>query len=257
MDFQRVSDLTAPDGHAIPGFLFTPASPRGGAVVCHGYGGSKEQMLGIATAVAEKGIAVLAIDLCGHGENMAPIGPAMRDEMEAAVAFVRRFGRTAVDRPQPRGEARADVVGGRHGGDVAVRHDADVPAGQVDVREPPEPGPPRALPGVRPRAAREARPRSVARPPLSPSLLRARHPGASRRRRGPPGPASPRRKAPRLRGHPPGRATRERPDSLPSALVQPQRAPLQPLGLRDRQRVAGRSPRKKPERDAVLSRTVC
>ena len=95
MDFQRVSDLTAQDGHAIPGFLLTPASPRGGAVVCHGYGGSKEQMLGIAVAVAEKGTATLTIDLCGHGENMAPIGPAMRDELEAALAYVRRFGRTA------------------------------------------------------------------------------------------------------------------------------------------------------------------
>ena len=113
MEFQRVSDLTAPDGHAIPGFLLAPASPRGGAVVCHGYGSSKEQMLGIVTAVAEKGIAVLAIDLCGHGENTAPIGPAMRDEMEVAIAFVRRFGRTA-------------VIGHSLGGRLALMSSADV-----------------------------------------------------------------------------------------------------------------------------------
>jgi fermentation-respiration switch protein FrsA (DUF1100 family) len=113
MDFQRVSDLTAPDGHAIPGFLFAPASPRGGAVVCHGYGASKEQMLGIVTAVAERGIAVLAVDLCGHGENTAPIGPAMRDEMESAIAFVRRFGRTA-------------VIGHSLGGRLALMSSADV-----------------------------------------------------------------------------------------------------------------------------------
>jgi dienelactone hydrolase len=87
-----VRDLTATDGHAIPGFLFSPASSRGGAVVCHGYGGSKDHMLGIAAAIAEKGTAALAIDLCGHGENMSPIGPTLHDEMEAAVAFVRRFG---------------------------------------------------------------------------------------------------------------------------------------------------------------------
>jgi pimeloyl-ACP methyl ester carboxylesterase len=113
MDFQRVSDLTAPDGHAIPGFLFVPASPRGGAVVCHGYGASKEQMLGIVTAVAEKGIAVLAVDLCGHGENTAPIGPAMRDEMEAAIAYIRRFGKTA-------------VIGHSLGGRLALMSSADV-----------------------------------------------------------------------------------------------------------------------------------
>src|SRR6266498_1362380 len=113
MDFQRVSGLTAPDGHAIPGFLLSPASPRGGAVVCHGYGGSKEQMLGIAAAVAEKGTAALAIDLCGHGENMSPIGPGMRDELEAAVAFVRRFGKTA-------------VIGHSLGGRLALMSSADV-----------------------------------------------------------------------------------------------------------------------------------
>jgi dienelactone hydrolase len=113
MDFQRVSDLTAPDGHSIPGFLFSPASPRGGAVVCHGYGGSKEQMLGIAVAVAEKGTAALTIDLCGHGENMAPIGPGMRDELEAAVAFVRRFGKAA-------------VIGHSLGGRLALMSSADV-----------------------------------------------------------------------------------------------------------------------------------
>src|SRR5713226_2984934 len=113
MEFQRVNDLIAPDGHVIPAFLLSPASPRGGAVVCHGYGGLKEQMLGIAVAVAEKGMAALTIDLCGHGENMAPIGPAMRDELEAAVAFVRRFGRTA-------------VIGHSLGGRLALMSSADV-----------------------------------------------------------------------------------------------------------------------------------
>jgi len=113
MDFQRVNDLKAPDGHAIPGLLFTPASPRGGAVVCHGYGGSKEQMLGIATALAEKGMAALAIDLCGHGENRTPIGPAMFDELESAVTFVKRFGKTA-------------VIGHSLGGRMALMSSADV-----------------------------------------------------------------------------------------------------------------------------------
>lgn len=113
MDFQRVSDLTAPDGHLIPALLFAPASPRGGAVVCHGYGASKAEMLGVAVAVAEKGMAALVIDLCGHGENKAPIGPAMRDELEAAVAFVRRYG-------------KAGVVGHSLGGRLALMSSADV-----------------------------------------------------------------------------------------------------------------------------------
>ncbi len=95
MNFQRVTDLFAPDGHIIPGLLFSPDSPRGGAVVCPGYGGAKEHMLALAAAIAEKGLAALAIDPCGHGENMAAIGPGMRDEVEAGLHYVRRFGRAA------------------------------------------------------------------------------------------------------------------------------------------------------------------
>lgn len=113
MEFQRIEDLTAPDGHRVPAYLFLPPSPRGGVVVCHGYGGSKNEMLGIAAEIAEKGAAALVIDLCGHGENMSPIGPGMRDEVEAAVAFMRRFGRTA-------------VVGHSLGGRLALMSSADV-----------------------------------------------------------------------------------------------------------------------------------
>ncbi len=112
MNFQQVTDLAAPDGHAIPGFLFSPPSPRGGAVVCHGYGGAKEEMLGLAAAIAERGVAALAIDLRGHGENTAPIGPAMRDDVEAGVRYVRRFGRAA-------------AVGQSLGGRLALMSSAD------------------------------------------------------------------------------------------------------------------------------------
>ena len=93
MNFQRVTDLAAPDGHAIPAYIFLPDSPRGGTVVCAGYGGTKEHVLALSAAIAEKGPAALAIDICGHGENMTPIGPGMCDELEAAVRYVRRFGR--------------------------------------------------------------------------------------------------------------------------------------------------------------------
>lgn len=113
MEFQRVRGLSAPDGHEIPAFLLTPPSPRGGVAVCHGYGGAKEQMLGIAVAIAEKGAVALVFDLCGHGENRAPIGPGMREELEAAVGFVRRFGRTG-------------AIGHSLGGRLALMSSADV-----------------------------------------------------------------------------------------------------------------------------------
>jgi len=95
MNFQRVTDLVAPGGHVIPALIFIPDSPCGGVVVCPGYGGTKEHVLALAAAIAEKGLAALAVDLCGHGQNTAAIGPAMRDEFEAAVRYVRRFGPAA------------------------------------------------------------------------------------------------------------------------------------------------------------------
>ena len=111
-DFRRVTDLTAADGHNIPAFLFTPPTPRGAAVVVHGYGASKEQMLGVAEALVEKKLAALVIDLCGHGENRFAIGAAMRDEVDAAVAYARRFGKVA-------------VVGHSLGGRLALMSSAD------------------------------------------------------------------------------------------------------------------------------------
>ncbi len=93
MNLIRVEDLKAPDGHTIPALLFTADVPRGGgAVVIHPYGGTKEQMLGVALGLVEKGIACLLPDLCGHGENHAEIGVGMLEEMEAGIQYTRRFG---------------------------------------------------------------------------------------------------------------------------------------------------------------------
>src|SRR5712691_4376738 len=85
MNFQRFNELFAPDGHVIPSFLALPDSPRGGAVVFPGYGGTKDHMLALAACVAENRLAARAIAPCGHCENMAAIGPGMRDELEARV----------------------------------------------------------------------------------------------------------------------------------------------------------------------------
>ncbi|HVP43966.1 MAG TPA: alpha/beta hydrolase [Terriglobales bacterium] len=93
MDLRRVTDLKAPDGHGIPALLTEPKSPQGAAVLIPPYGATKEQMLAVALALGEQQIATLSIDLCGHGENQTPIGAVMRDEVDAAVASLRRYGR--------------------------------------------------------------------------------------------------------------------------------------------------------------------
>lgn len=95
MNVERVTALAAADGHNIPAYLLVPDSAQGGAVLIPPYGGTKEHMLGIAVTLGESGIATLAIDLCGHGENRTAIGPVMRDEVESAIRYVRRFGPAA------------------------------------------------------------------------------------------------------------------------------------------------------------------
>lgn len=95
MNLERITTLASTDGHNIPAYLLAAESTHGAAVLIPGYGGAKEHMLGIAVSLAKAGIASLAIDLCGHGENLTPIGPVMYDEMESTLRYARRFGRTA------------------------------------------------------------------------------------------------------------------------------------------------------------------
>jgi dienelactone hydrolase len=95
MNLERITTLAATDGHNIPAYLLTPDSARGGVALIPPYGSTKEHMLGIAATLGEVGIAALSIDLCGHGENRTAIGPVMRDEVESAVRYARRFGRAA------------------------------------------------------------------------------------------------------------------------------------------------------------------
>ncbi len=93
MKIQRAY-VSKPGGDKIPGLLIIPESPRGGALLLPPYGATKEHMLGLAVALSEAGWATLAVDLCGHGENTTHLGPEMLQEMEAALAYLRHFGRT-------------------------------------------------------------------------------------------------------------------------------------------------------------------
>ncbi len=95
MELKRIEELRTADGKPVPAYLLVPERPVGGAALCHGYGGSKEQMLGLGVRVAEAGLATLCFDLRGHGENPAALDAGMLDDFEAAIACVRRYGRVA------------------------------------------------------------------------------------------------------------------------------------------------------------------
>ncbi|OGO43872.1 MAG: hypothetical protein A2Z04_06535 [Chloroflexi bacterium RBG_16_57_9] len=93
MKLNRVHDLKGQDGHMIPAYLIEPDQPEGGLVLIHGYTDAKDDILGFAVHLAEAGVAVLVPDLPGHGGNMAPVGRAVLDDFEQAIAYMRRYGK--------------------------------------------------------------------------------------------------------------------------------------------------------------------
>jgi dienelactone hydrolase len=117
MQLTRVSEVQSADGHTVPAFLIVPeGTTLGGAAIAHGYGGGKEQMLGLAARLAETGIAALSLDLRGHGEHPAPLDKELLLDLEAGIAFMRRFGRVA-------------ALGHSLGGRLALHSSADLVVG--------------------------------------------------------------------------------------------------------------------------------
>lgn len=91
MQIQRVEVQGA--GFTVPGVIIEPKSPLGAAVISHGYGGCKEEQLGLAWRVAEAGLAALAIDLRGHGEHPLSLDKDVLDDVEAALRHCHRYGK--------------------------------------------------------------------------------------------------------------------------------------------------------------------
>ena len=74
--------------------LITISSPTGraSAIIIHGFGGNKEEQLGLSFRIAELGFDTCTMDLRGHGENVNPLDPAMLDDVNALIDRRRRGG---------------------------------------------------------------------------------------------------------------------------------------------------------------------
>ena len=105
-------EVRSRDGYQVPGILLEPRAPHGGAAVSHGYGGSKEEALGLSLAFARRGWSTLAVDLRGHGEHPAMLDPGLLHDLNGALDFVRRYGATL-------------ALGHSLGGRLALVSDAD------------------------------------------------------------------------------------------------------------------------------------
>lgn len=80
------------NGFNVPCIRLIPPDAHNAAVIVHGYGGCKEEPLGLAWRVAESGMAVCSIDLRGHGEHALPMDKYILDDVEATIEHCRSYG---------------------------------------------------------------------------------------------------------------------------------------------------------------------
>lgn len=91
MDIKR--EMIEGNGFEVPCITLTPAIIKGAAVVIHGYGGCKEEQLGLAYRIAKVGLKTCVIDFRGHGEHNLSLDENCILDVEAAIKFCRAFGK--------------------------------------------------------------------------------------------------------------------------------------------------------------------
>ncbi|URZ04306.1 alpha/beta hydrolase [Clostridium felsineum] len=94
MDIRREKIYT--NGIYVPCLILKPTNSLAAAVITHGYGGCKEEQLGLAYRVAELGITTYVIDLRGHGENNTPFANNLLEDLEGIIKYCRQFGQKVV-----------------------------------------------------------------------------------------------------------------------------------------------------------------
>jgi esterase/lipase len=82
LSLDRIGDLL------VPAVKIIPAVYRGIAMVIHGYGGCKEEMLGFSYQISEAGFKTYTIDLRGHGENEIPYDENIVQDINLLTGFI-------------------------------------------------------------------------------------------------------------------------------------------------------------------------
>ncbi|MBW9151440.1 alpha/beta hydrolase [Clostridium estertheticum] len=81
------------NGFEVPCIILTPQDLQGVAIVIHGYGGDKEEQLGLAYRIAEIGLKTCVIDLRGHGQHALSLNEEVLLDVEATIKYCRHFGK--------------------------------------------------------------------------------------------------------------------------------------------------------------------
>jgi len=82
------------NGTDLPFIRFVSETRNGSIVVIHGFGGCKEEQLGLSFRLAEFGFDTYAIDLRGHGQNCQPLSMDVLDDVNNFVRSLKGAGRT-------------------------------------------------------------------------------------------------------------------------------------------------------------------
>jgi dienelactone hydrolase len=113
----KIRRLVIEDGNLkVPAIQISPPDPVGGAVVVHGYGGCKEEQLGLAWRVAGSGLVTYSIDLRGHGQHPLELDDGVQDDVELAIRKARESGKVV-------------AIGHSLGGRLALMSGADFAVG--------------------------------------------------------------------------------------------------------------------------------
>jgi hypothetical protein len=83
----------------------------------HGYGGCKEEMLGLSYQIAEAGFLTYTIDMRGHGENEIPYDENIVFDINRISEFIREPGKGTV------------IIGHSTGGRLALTSNCDYSIG--------------------------------------------------------------------------------------------------------------------------------
>ncbi|MFI5272276.1 MAG: alpha/beta hydrolase [Ktedonobacterales bacterium] len=129
-DFEEVTFAPARGDHSIHGWWFPRPETNRVIIGCHGYRGSKSELIGIATAMWRAGFNVLLFDYHGHGADVgAPVTLGYREVQDF-------FG--AVDYVAARVEQAAiGVIGFSMGASVAIMGSARRPEVRAVVADSP------------------------------------------------------------------------------------------------------------------------
>ena len=76
-----------------PMIKISSPNDKSSAIVMHGFGGNKEEQLGLGFRIAEMGFTTYTVDLRGHGRNANALDLSLLDEVNALIESLRGDGK--------------------------------------------------------------------------------------------------------------------------------------------------------------------